>query len=74
MKPGGIPVTYVLYPDEGHGFAKPANMVSFMAAAENFLSGCVGGRAEPVGGAIDASSAQVIEGAEFVAGLSATGG
>ncbi len=25
MEAGNIPVTYVLYPDEGHGFARPAN-------------------------------------------------
>ena len=74
MNRAGIPVTYVLYPDEGHGFSKPANMVSFMAAAENFLSDCIGGRAEPIGGAIEASSAQVLEGAEYVPGLSVPSG
>ncbi|MEO1009628.1 MAG: prolyl oligopeptidase family serine peptidase, partial [Planctomycetota bacterium] len=46
MKEAGIPVTYVLYPDEGHGFAKPTNSIAFFAIAENFLSECLGGRAE----------------------------
>ena len=30
----GIPVTYVLYPDEGHGFARPENSISFNAITE----------------------------------------
>ena len=29
MKSKGIPVTYVLYEDEGHGFARPENRMSF---------------------------------------------
>ena len=49
MKERGIPVTYVLYPDEGHGFARPENNLSFMAVAEAFLARCLGGRSEPVG-------------------------
>ena len=75
MKKAGIPVTYVLYPDEGHGFAKPANSISFMAVAENFLSTCVGGRAETIGDALAPSSAQIVEGEDFVDGLAeAVGG
>ena len=37
---------YLLYPDEGHGFAKPENRLAFYAAAERFLSRHLGGRAE----------------------------
>ena len=69
MKARNIPVTYVVFPDEGHGFARPANNIAFNAVAENFLAKCLGGRAEPVGGAVAASSAQVKHGAEHVAGL-----
>lgn len=69
MKDAGIPVTYVLYPDEGHGFAKPSNNIAFFAMAENFLSECLGGRAESLGDVLEPSTAQVIEGAEHVAGL-----
>ena len=29
--------TYVLYPDEGHGFARPENRIDFNARAEAFL-------------------------------------
>lgn len=74
MKSAGIPVTYVLYPDEGHGFARPENNIAFYAITENFLSECLGGRAEPVGDALAPSSAQIVEGAEHVKGLKATPG
>jgi dipeptidyl aminopeptidase/acylaminoacyl peptidase len=40
-------VTYVVYPDEGHGFARPENRLDFNARAEAFLAACLGGRAEP---------------------------
>ena len=49
MKDKNLPVTYVLYPEEGHGFGEPANRTSFYAIAEGFLSQCLGGRYQPVG-------------------------
>jgi len=64
-----IPVTYVVFPDEGHGFARPVNNIAFNAVAENFLAQCLKGRAEPIGGALKASTAQVKHGAEFAPGL-----
>ncbi|PZN93025.1 MAG: S9 family peptidase [Alphaproteobacteria bacterium] len=70
MQAKNIPVTYVLFPDEGHGFARPANSIAFNAVAENFLAKCLGGRAEPIGGTIAASSAKVPHGAEYAPGLS----
>ena len=72
MKEAGIPVTYVLFPDEGHGFAKPANNIAFNAVAENFLANCLGGRAEPIGDTVNASTARLVEGAQHVAGLTET--
>ena len=69
MKGAGIPVTYVLYPDEGHGFARPVNSISFFAIAENFLAECLGGRAQPVGDVLASSTAEIVEGAEHVQGL-----
>lgn len=69
MKEAGIPVTYVLYPDEGHGFAKPANNIAFYALAENFLAQNLGGRAEPVGDVLTPSTAEIVEGAAHVKGL-----
>jgi acetyl esterase/lipase len=44
MQEKGIPVTYVLYPDEGHGFARPENWLSFNAIAEIFSAESLGGR------------------------------
>jgi dipeptidyl aminopeptidase/acylaminoacyl peptidase len=42
----GIEHEYMLFPDEGHGFAKPENRLKFYAAAERFLARHLGGRAE----------------------------
>ena len=49
MQKKGLPVTYVLFPDEGHGFAKPANRTAFNAVTEAFLAAHLGGRAQPIG-------------------------
>ncbi|MDE2143680.1 MAG: S9 family peptidase [Elusimicrobia bacterium] len=38
LKAKGKPVEYMLFPDEGHGFAKPENRLKFYAAAEAFLA------------------------------------
>ena len=48
MKKKGIPVTYALYEDEGHGFMRPENRLSFYALAEEFLYKHLGGRKEPI--------------------------
>jgi dipeptidyl aminopeptidase/acylaminoacyl peptidase len=69
MKAENIPVTYVLYPDEGHGFARPENSLSFNAVAEAFLAHCLGGRFEPVGDDFKGASLEVPEGADHVPGL-----
>jgi dipeptidyl aminopeptidase/acylaminoacyl peptidase len=60
-KSGGR-VTYVLYPDEGHGFARPENRVDFNARAEAFLAENLGGRCEPmVGERVHGSTAVIRE-------------
>jgi dipeptidyl aminopeptidase/acylaminoacyl peptidase len=69
MQTHGIPVTYVVFPDEGHGFAKPTNNIAFNAVTENFLATCLGGRAEPITGELAASTAEIRTGAEHVKGL-----
>jgi hypothetical protein len=51
-----IPVTYVVFPDEGHGFARPENSLAFRAIMESFLARHLGGRAEPVGDDFKGSS------------------
>ena len=48
LKEKGIPVAYLLFPDEGHGFARPENNIAFRAVAENFLARHLGGLAEPI--------------------------
>jgi dipeptidyl aminopeptidase/acylaminoacyl peptidase len=42
----GIDYEYMLFPDEGHGFAKPENRLKFYAAAERFLARYLDGRFE----------------------------
>ncbi len=46
----GLGVIYVVYPDEGHGFARPENAMDFNARAEAFLAPFLGGRVEPMQG------------------------
>jgi dipeptidyl aminopeptidase/acylaminoacyl peptidase len=69
MQEKNIPVTYVLYPDEGHGFARPENNISFLTVAEAFLAEHLGGRYEPIGSDFEGSSITIPAGAEFVPGL-----
>ena len=67
MQAKGLPVTYVVFPDEGHGFAKPENNIAFHAIAEAFLARHMGGRAEPVGDDFAGSSHEIRAGAEILA-------
>ena len=64
-----IPVTYVLYPDEGHGFARPENNTAFSAVTEAFLAPILGGRKEPVGDAFDGSSITIPAGSHHIEGM-----
>ncbi|MEP6940625.1 MAG: S9 family peptidase [Rudaea sp.] len=67
MQAKNIPVTYVLYPDEGHGFRRPQNGTSFNAVAEEFLaSKCLGGRYQPIGDDFAGSSITVPVGADLL--------
>jgi dipeptidyl aminopeptidase/acylaminoacyl peptidase len=70
MKAKNIPVTYLLFADEGHGFARPENRMAFYAVAEAFLAKCLGGKVQPIGADFMGSSISVVEGREFVPGLS----
>jgi len=69
MQAKNIPVTYVLFPDEGHGFQRPENSKAFNAVTEAFLAECLGGRFEPIGADFAGSSIGVPAGAEHVPGL-----
>jgi dipeptidyl aminopeptidase/acylaminoacyl peptidase len=64
MQSKKIPVTYVLYPDEGHGFSNEPNRMSFNAVTEEFLAEHLGGRFEPVGEDFEESSIYVPVGAD----------
>ena len=69
MQSKNIPVTYALFPDEGHGFARPENNTAFMAITEAFLARHLGGRAEPVGDGFKGSSVTVPQGPDLVPGV-----
>lgn len=47
MRARDLPVTYVVYPDEGHGMARPNNRLDFYGRVEEFLAEHLGGAAEP---------------------------
>jgi dipeptidyl aminopeptidase/acylaminoacyl peptidase len=49
IRKNGKEVRYIVYTDEGHGFARPENRLHFFAVSEEFLAKHVGGRAEPMG-------------------------
>ena len=68
-----VPVTYVTFRDEGHGFARPQNQVAFRAVTEAFLAKYLGGVAEPIDRARDfqGSTLTVEVGADLVPGLGA---
>jgi dienelactone hydrolase len=69
MQAKKIPVTYVLFPDEGHGFARPVNNTAFSAVTEGFLAQHLGGRYQPIGDDLRNSTIQTPTGAEGVPGL-----
>lgn len=69
LKKRGVPVTYITFPDEGHGFARPENRMAFYAITESFLAKHLGGRTQPVGDDFKGSSLKVETGGELVPGL-----
>lgn len=69
MQAKNLSVAYVLYADEGHGFARPENRLSFYAIAEAFLARHLGGRYESVGSDFEGANLTVPAGAGEVPGL-----
>ena len=69
MQAKNLPVTYVLYADEGHGFVRPENRLSFYAIAEAFLAEHLGGKYEPIGKDFQGANLTVPAGADEVPGL-----
>ncbi len=66
MQKLNLPVTYVVFPDEGHRFARPENNLAFHAIVEAFLARHLGGRAEPVGADFDGSSCRILAGGDIL--------
>jgi dipeptidyl aminopeptidase/acylaminoacyl peptidase len=71
MDQHGVKVTYLLYPDEGHGILRKENERSFFAVVEVFLGECLGGRYGALDEHIEGSSVRVPIGVQHVPGLEA---
>ena len=56
MKSQGLPIDFVVFPDEGHGLVSPRNSLAMIALMEEFLRLHIGGRAEPFGDVLEQSS------------------
>ncbi len=63
VKANGVPVTYLLFADEGHVFSRPNNAIASSALLEEFLArdDCLGGRSEPIGDDLDNSSGVIVD-------------
>jgi hypothetical protein len=68
MQAKNIPVIYALYPDEGHGFARPENNLSFTATAEAFLATHLEGDYQPIGDDFAGSSITIPVGVDSIPG------
>jgi dipeptidyl aminopeptidase/acylaminoacyl peptidase len=67
MKEKGLPVIYILFPDEGHGFIKPENKIAFYAIMEKFLAKYLQGKYEPIRKQeLERSSMIILQGKEFI--------
>jgi dipeptidyl aminopeptidase/acylaminoacyl peptidase len=66
-----IPVTYVTFADEGHGFVREENRLAFAAVMEAFLARYLNGDTEPVGDAFNGSTIKFEAGRELTPGLTA---
>jgi dipeptidyl aminopeptidase/acylaminoacyl peptidase len=69
MKEHGVEVTYLLYPDEGHGLQRKENHASFYSIVEVFFGRCLGGRYASLTTQMENSSIQAPLGAEYIPGL-----
>lgn len=71
LKSRNVPVTYITFPDEGHGFQRPENAIALQAVAEAFLARHLGGAADPFDRARDfkGSTLTVETGGELIPGL-----
>ena len=70
LKQRGVPVTYITFPDEGHGFVRPENRLAFHGVTEAFLAKHLGGRYQPIGTDFAGSSLKIETGGELIPGIS----
>ena len=67
LQRNGVPVVYVVYPDEGHGFSRFANRLSFNGVTERFLRQCLqAGTVGSAGWRDDESSIWIRAGESFL--------
>jgi dipeptidyl aminopeptidase/acylaminoacyl peptidase len=66
MQERGIPVTYITFADEGHGFNREENRLALNGVIEQFLARHLGGRVEPIGDSLVGSSLKVEAGGNLV--------
>lgn len=70
MDKHGVKVTYLLYPDEGHGIKRKENARSYYAVTEAFLGECLKGRYAPIVAAqMEGASVRVPVGVAYIPGL-----
>jgi dipeptidyl aminopeptidase/acylaminoacyl peptidase len=70
LKARGVPVTYLTFADEGHGFERPENRQAFAAVAEAFLAKHLGGAVQPIGDDLAGSTLRIETGGELIPALS----
>jgi len=71
LRQRNVPVTYITFPGEGHGFLRPQNQIAFRAVTEAFLGRHLGGAVQPIDRTRDfkGSTLTVEVGGELVPGL-----
>jgi Prolyl oligopeptidase family len=69
LKRRDIPVTYVTFSDEAHGFVREENRLAFSVVMEAFLAQHLGGVVEPVGDAFARSTIRLVAGRELIPGI-----
>ncbi|MBR0800570.1 S9 family peptidase [Bradyrhizobium jicamae] len=69
LKSRNVPVTYITFIDEGHGFVRPENRLACYGVTEAFLAKHLGGRCQPIGNDFAGSSLKIEVGGELVPGL-----
>jgi dipeptidyl aminopeptidase/acylaminoacyl peptidase len=64
-----VPVTYVVFPDEGHGVVRAGNRTAFYSIVEAFFGQCLGGAYRPVTDQLEEANLLIPVGSDRVPGL-----